>query len=355
MNLEKYQHKEFNYKPNKFQMKPIELSFKQYEEFNEIYQYCKSNFMKVEPTAAKSMPYNNSVKFYDRYMIVKGASSIELTIVSHQGCYRFIIGNRRNVEKNPISGKKAVREIYKVAKELNIDLSKYKVNKQDGLVVKETISHPHIQKLGATKLVYCNVHHLDLNSSYASRIIEVYPEFKPIYEKMYKQRHNNNDYYKHVLTNHIGCWQSEFCPDYENAGKIAPYQFAILSKVAVDGTYELICKYVKKLHEAGRQVLLTNTDGIWYQGDLYHDENEGEELGQWKNDHKNCQFIMKSKGAYQFIEDNVVHTVVRGSTLLDKEKARENWNFGDIFNSKAVEEVYGFDDEQGVIKNVKEI
>jgi hypothetical protein len=33
---------------------------------------------------------------------------------------------------------------------------------------------------------------------------------------------------------------------------------------------------------------------------------------------------MKSKGAYQFIEDNVCHTVVRGTTLLDREKSRDD-------------------------------
>ena len=163
------------------------------------------------------------------------------------------------------------------------------------------------------------------------------------------------DYFKHVLTNHIGCWQSEYCPDVSNPGKIAPYQFANLSKIAVNGTHKLIELYINKLKESGRTVLLTNTDGIWYQGDSYHDELEGKELGQWKNDHINCTFLMKSKGAYQYVEDDKCHSVVRGLTLLDREKPRDEWELGDIFNSKVVEEIYYFDEEKGVIKDVQKV
>lgn len=355
MNLKEYKHREFTYQPNKFQIEPIEMAFSDYEKFNEVYLYAKDHFRRIEPTKSHAMPHNRAVDMYDRYMIVQSANKIELTIVCHMGCYRFVIGNRRDEEKNPISGKAAVREIYRLAKELNIDLSKYKVDSEQGEKIKETINAPHIKIYGATGLVHCGVHHLDLNSSYASRIVEKYPEFEPLYNEMYNKRHQKNEYYKHVLTNHIGCWQSPYCPDVDNKGKLSPYQFANLSKVAVNGTYEMICKYVEKLKEAGREVLLTNTDGIWYKGDLYHDENEGTQLGQWKNDHVNCQFIMKSKGAYQFIEDGVCHSVVRGLTLLDREKDRSLWEFGDIFNENAVEEYYAFDADKGVIKNVKKI
>lgn len=354
MNIEKYSHTNFTYKPNKFQIEPIELSFKEMDEFNAVYQYVKENFIKVEPTKAKAMPYSSSCKLHSRYMIVQSKTKIELTIVCHKGCYRFVIGNNRNELKNPVSGKESVRTIYKLSKDLGIDLSKYKVDKNTGLKLKEEIEAPHIEIFGAPGIVYTNVHHLDLNSSYASRIIEVYPELKPLYEEMYGKRNNNDNYYKHVLTNHIGCWQSEYCPDYDNKGKIAPYQFAGLSKIAVNNTRYLIEKYIKILQDNNKKILLTNTDGIWYQGDIFHDKEEGNNLGQWKNDHKNCTFIMKSKGAYQFIEDGVCHTVVRGTTELDKEKERETWSFGEIFNHIAME-YYEFNEEQGVVKHVKEI
>lgn len=354
MKLTDYLHTSFTYKANKLQIPPVEMPFAAMEEFNEIYQYVKTHFMKVEPTKSKSIPCGSPWNMYSRYMIVEGRNKIELTIVCHEGCYRFLIGNKRNEDKNPVSGKEAVRAIYKAAKEIGIDLSKYKVDKNTGLKLKNEIHAPHIKMYGVAGLAYTNVHHLDLNSSYASRIIEKEPDFKTLYEYMYIRRHDYDEYYKHVLTNHIGCWQSQYCPDYNDPGKIAPYQFAGLSKIAVNETYNMIEYYVDKLTKAGRKVLLTNTDGIWYQGDLFHDENEGDKLGQWKNDHKNCKLLMKSKGAYQYVEGGKCHSVVRGLTLLDREKDRDDWEFGEILNQVNVE-YYVFNEEVGVEKYVKEL
>lgn len=352
--LKQYEGKPFTLKPNKLQIEPITFSFSDMDLFNKIYKYVKENYLRVEPTNSKSMPYDTKYKYHERYMIVKSKSAFELTVICYDGCYRFIIGNIRNEEENPISGKEAVRVIYKQAKKLGINLSKYAVSSDYGKDIKKTISKPHIEIYGRAKRPYSNVHHLDLNSSYASRIIEVYPELAPLYEEMYRERHNKDNYYKHVLTNHIGCWQSVHCPDVNDSKRIAPYQFANLARIAVDGTRTMIETYVEVLKKSGRNVLLTNTDGIWYQGEIYHDENEGNELCQWKNDHINCTLIMKSKGAYQYIEDGVCHTVVRGTTNLDKEKERDDWEFGDIFKDVKMD-CYAFDDNEGVIKDEQEI
>ena len=352
--LEKYIHTKFTHKPNKRQMKPTEFAFTDMNEFNEVYQYCKKNFMKVDPTKSGSMPYNNRCKLRSRYMVIVGKTKIELTVVCYLGCYRFVIGNNRNEIDNPVSGIKAVKEVYKQAAEMNIDLTKYAVDSEVGEQIKTEIHKPHIQMFGIPCRVYTNVHHLDLNSSYASRISEVYPELKPLYETMYNKRHENDGYYKHVLTNSIGCFQSCYCIDINNKGKYKPYQFAGLAKIAVNNTRAVIEEYIDKLTKAGRKVLLTNTDGIWYQGDLYEDEKTGVNLCQWKNDHKQCKLLMKSKGAYQYVENDEVHTVVRGTTLLDQEKDRKDWSFGEILKNVLME-YYTFDEEKGVIKNVEEI
>lgn len=352
MNLTNYEHKTFTLTPNKLQLTPVEFSFSQVAEFNEIYKYVKENFVKVEPTKSGAIPATK--RLHSRYMVYQSNTKIELTVISREGCYRFLIGNKRDTAKNPVSGKKALREIYKIAKQFNLDLTKYKVDKDTGLALKNEIEKPHIEMYGAAGIIYSNVHHLDLKSSYASRICEVYEEFKPVYNYIFGKRYENNNYYKHVLTNSIGCMQSQYCPDFENPSKIAPYQFAGLAKIAVNYTRHLIEKYIKILKDNNRKILLTNTDGIWYQGEIFHDENEGDQLGNWENDHKNCTFIMKSKGAYQFVEDGVCHTVVRGTTELDKEKAREKWAFGEILNPIAME-YYEFNEEQGVVKHVKEI
>ena len=354
MKFERYKHSPFTHKPNKYQMEPVEMTFSNMDEFNEIYAYVKDNFKKVEPTKSGSMPYNASCKMRSRYMVVQSKTKIELTVVCYAGCYRFVIGNKRDSIKNPVSGKQAVRAIYREARELCLDLASYAASPEEGKKIKAEILPPHIEMLGVPGRIYTNVHHLDLNSSYASRIVEAHPELRTLYESMYGKRNLEDGKYKHILTNSIGCWQSEYCPDFNDAGKISPYQFARLAKEAVNGTRRLIEDYVEKLTKSGRKVLLTNTDGIWYQGDLYHDDREGSGLGEWKNDHVNCRLIMKSKGAYQFMEAGKTRTVVRGTTELDRSKDRDDWYFGEIFTHIKMD-YYTFNEDKGVEKHEQEI
>ena len=59
----------------------------------------------------------------------------------------------------------------------------------------------------------------------------------------------------------------------------------------------------KQLKDSGRMVLAYNTDGIWYCGEIYHGEGEGNGLGQWSNDHTNCTIRFKSAGSYEYIEN----------------------------------------------------
>ena len=108
---------------------------------------------------------------------------------------------------------------------------------------------------------------------------------------------------------------------------------------------------VKKLEESGRTVLLLNTDGVWYNGPLYHGEGEGSGLGQWQNDHKNCQFRMASAGAYEFIEKGIYYPVIRGIP----NDTKTEWKWGDIYKEKAVPSIFSFTEEEGVKLDGKKI
>ena len=258
-------------------------------------------------------------------------------------------------ETNTIHGTTAVRQIYKKAAELGIDLTKYACEPLEGRRIKDEIVNPHIEVLikPLLRIPLKNVFHLDLKSSYASRIVEAYPELFELYDYMFQQRKIANEFYKHVLTNSIGCFQSVFCPDILIPRHSRPYQFAKLSKVAVNGTRDKVEYYINRLRDKGFVPLLSNTDGIWYHsrtGEPYHDENEGLELGNWETDHKNCFFIMASVGAYQYIEDGVCYTVVRGKCNLDSvEPDRTKWQFGDVLKMKDIA-AYTWDKEKGVVE-----
>lgn len=351
MDLTRYKHTRFKAKPNKKKLPINEFTFEQMDEFNKIYTYAREHFLLVKPTQSRGISYKIEERYEERYFVVKGNQRFELVIICSEGCYRFLLSNPK-AEDNTISGRKACVELFKAAESHGIDFSKYIC--QDGAKEKSEILSPHIEVLDRFWLEKImsvkNVHHIDLNSSYASRICEVYPELKPVYTELYNKRKENDGYFKHVLTNSIGCFQSEYCVNPTDKRTSVPYALANLAKIAVNGTLHCIEDMINKLRKAGRTPILTNTDGIWYYGKPYHDENEGEELGQWKHDHIKCKFLMMSKGAYQYVEDGECSSVVRGISNLDAiEPDRTKWKFGDLKNITYIVK-YKFVEGIGVVK-----
>ena len=352
--LENYKFKEHSKLPNKKKLPINRITFDDLDEFNRIYKYCRSNYMEVKPTKSQGISNSPLEKLHSRWFCIKGNQRFELVLISWEGDYRFILENQR-LKSNTIHGTTAVREIFRKADEYGIDMTKYMCDSKKGMEIKQTIESPHIEII-CPEMVgkrVKNVFHMDFKSSYASRIVEVYPELYELYNFMYKQRKFKNEHYKHVLTNSIGCFQSSYCPDYITRRKTKPYSFAILSKVAVNGTRHLVERYINILKENNFVPLLTNTDGIWYYsptGQPYHDKNEGTELCQWENDHKDCQFIMVSKGAYQYLEKNRCKTVIRGKCNLDSEEPdRDKWEFGCILFLQDIC-TYKLDPKKGVIR-----
>lgn len=355
--FENYKGKPFSLTPNKKKL-PINLfSFDDIDEFNTLYKYCRDNYLEVKPTLSQGISNNPMEKRHFRYFCIKGNQRFELVVICEEGCFRFLLENKKE-KTNTITGSRAVREIYKKSDELKIDLSKYMVGAEEGKKIKDTIEMPHLEVLEPTMVgkPLLNVFHIDFKSSYASRIVEEFPELFPLYNFMFQQRKFRNEYYKHVLTNSIGCFQSEYCPDYLVRRHTSRYQFALLSKVAINGTRRLVIEYIDKLRTNGFIPLLTNTDGIWYYsptGKAYHDEREGSQLTQWENDHKNCKFLMTSVGSYQYTEKSICHSVVRGKCNLDAEQPnRDKWKFGAIL---FIDDVctYDLDPKKGIVKNGK--
>ena len=358
--LKLYKHSKRVEKPNRYAMPVNEFTLDQVEEFNEIYFYIKDHYTRVEPTPSKSISYERSIRYKSRYIVITNNSKFEICLVCDKGCYRFLIGEKIDKEVNCVSGKKAVRQLLRTAKKLSVDLTKYAVSTEEGKRIKEQIDSPLIEEYCLKRILthkeyIGGVHHLDLNSSYASRISEAIPELRPLFEYIYERREKNNNYFKHVLTNSIGCFQSPFCLNPTNYKKIAPYALASLAKIAINNTRKMIELYCDKLTKSGREVILTNTDGIRYKGELYHDVNEGVGLCQRKHDHVNVDLLVKSKGAYQFRENGIVKTILRGRTNLDSYIARDNRERGRILDETIYVKRYKFDLEKGVIADNEKI
>ena len=240
-----------------------------------------------------------------------------------------------------MSGRSAFTKFKRLLKKEGINLEDYAI--ENGEKVKEEIEKPLIGITHNTYYhkVFQHANHIDRHSSYAAGLAKTHPEFAPVLNMCYKKRKENEDY-KNILNFSIGFMQSI-------GGCKA--RWAHLSRDAISDNNAWIRELALKLDKSGRIVIAYNTDGIWYVGKPYHGEGEGEGLGQWLNDHIDCQFRMKSDGAYEFIENGVYHPVIRGIS----NEVKGDWKWGDIYTEKADLKLFTFSLEEGVMLNGKEI
>ena len=267
------------------------------------------------------------------YYIINRSYAVELIIKwIAGGIYRFVIGTQKKDKDNPISGTQALKILLNKAKEYDVldVFESNKVNEAEGIAINDRNERPIIccptAFIGG---IFDNVHHIDLNSSYASRIAESYPQLKPMYEDLYSNRKINNELYKHVLNNSIGAMHSKYCVDIN--GRKQPYAYSKFAQIAINGTNNKIRELTDTIIDNGGIPLLYNTDGIWYTGPII--EGSSSEFGKWKIDHSNCKLYIKSQGAYQYIENGKVISKVRGNTSLDAIKPnRDDWKWLEIKN-----------------------
>lgn len=315
--------------------------------FNKILRLCRESDLKQ---TIRTKSGGIAVANYwqgSGYSYTFKKTGAEILFTGHQ-CFRlqFRAGIYDDGESK-MSGRKAFQLFCKLCEEYDIDLESHAVSKEEGLAIKETIEKPlikieeNIEPFVGKDMSFVDCHHIDIHNSYPAGLAESHEEFAPLINMLYERR-KNDEKYKAVLNFTIGFMQSEWCQ----------YRYAALSRDAIHINNDKIKSLANKLKESGRRVLLYNTDGIWYTGDIYHDENEGPKLGQWHNDHVNCKLRIKSAGAYEYIEDDKYHPVMRGYTNLDTVKPRDEWHWGDIFST----DVLTFRiTEQGILNNKGEI
>jgi hypothetical protein len=275
------------------------------------------------------------------YDVREKRTSVELTFISRYGGYR--IQFRQELDFDKMSGTKAFKQFKKLLKMDGIDLDTYAVKKGLGLKYKEKIPKPLIclAKPSYKDQIFEGVHHIDFHSSYPAGLINTHSEFAPTIKRIYNRR-KTDETCKAILNYSIGYMQSIEC-----CGAI----WSPLSKDAIEDNNIRLLNLATKVNESGRKVLLFNTDGFWYQGEIFHDEGEGEDIGQWHNDHINCRFRAKSDGAYEFIEDGDYYPVIRGIP----NESKGDWEWGDIYTEKAETIDYLYFEGKGIVKNGEKI
>ena len=234
------------------------------------------------------------------------------------------------------TGTQAFRSFTKILKDYGINIEDYAIT--NGPDVKKTIETPYIKLERDTyrDLIFDNANHIDFHSSYPAGLANTHPEFRPVLEDLYNKR-KEDPMFKAILNLSIGYMQTLNVIGF-NA------RYAHLAKDAIADNNRRIENLAERLKNSGRIVISYNTDGVWYDGEPYHGEGEGPNLGQWSNDYVNCIFRAKSAGAYEFIENGKYYPVVRGQTTLDNIKPRSSWEWGDIYKGTSLQYYYDMKD-----------
>lgn len=288
-----------------------------------------------------------------KYLVEQKNSFVSLFIWDDRGYARIAI--RNGVESKPeMTGRTAFWKLVNELKADNVNLFDFTIKGEEGekLHIQDSLEENRLIKVVAEELVnetLYNVHHLDLRSAYAAGVAYHYQELSPTLNRLFNQR-ESNPIYKHVLNLSIGMFESSYIN----------YRFKHLALNAHRYTKERMMHMTKQIIDNGGKVLLYNTDGIWYQGNKLN-IYEGNKLGDWRHDHVNCKFRMKSAGAYEYIDSNGQYQVVlRGKTNLDRIKPRDKWVWGDIYVKPAgqyemLQLICDIDKEIKLIKTIKEM
>lgn len=319
-------------KPNAMLMKTRNcgLTIESTTEFNAVTEACEKYIdNKIEFTAS------NGIKMAKRYLTREGwgvrytSKGIpELIIISFRGMWRF---QYRGAGKAPAEyGTQSWKVFKKDCKDAGIDLEEIAVPLEEAEKVKKDVPKPYIEVLNKAyvNLTFENVHHVDIHSAHCYYIAEEFPQLKLVIYKYYGLRKDEEigKKMKQRLVNLSGFSESEF----------VKYRFSRMAKAAKVGTNARVQGIIEELEAAGRTPLLVNTDGVWYTGDVYSFQDEGDDIGQLNTDHTNCKFRIKSKGAYEYEEKGEYHPCFRGRSALELFKKRKDWQWGDLFKSGAI-------------------
>jgi hypothetical protein len=313
--------------------------------FNEIYTFLlNTDLNTIIRTKSGGIAKGINVLTHNNYAwdLQKSSLGAMITIILGGEIYVIKFGTFKSDKGPEIYPNQAFAKFDDRCLDYGINLEDYKIT--NGSEIKDTIESPMIEMTehhdenhpGLT-----NVHHIDFHNSYPAGLANTHPEFRPVIEEFYSLR-KIDPLYKAVLNYTIGWMQSN-----KNNRKA---EWAHLSRDAIADNNRRIEKLACILEFTGRKIIGYNTNGIWYQGAIYHGPGEGKKLGEWENDHVNCLFRAKSDGAYEFIENGKYQAVLRGQSTLDSTKPdRSQWVWGDIYKTGIIG--WKFDDEKGVYFN----
>lgn len=316
LNLEKYVSIDFTYLPSA--RKPNIIS--DADEFREICDFCSSFNNQYRLNKHGCLLYGMRIND-GWYEGPRSKTKIEIGLIYDSRIYTFVFWPNRD-EGDSLMGWQALKRFdtrcgliaAPYALRDNSEIQKIKNTIKPAWIKLTTIGSMNKDQ------EWVNVFHIDINSAYPAFLCKAYPQFYKYFHDLYIHRKDNEEN-KAYLNFCIGAMQSI---------NLYGNRYPELAKAGINGTIEYLQELTQKLEEQGFIVLGYNTDGIFVyhpEGKIYHDENEGIDMGQWKIDHIFDKIRFKSAGAYEYIENGEYHAVVRGVP----KKISKNFVWGDIY------------------------
>lgn len=301
---------------------------------NRMVEWLKeSRYHRLKRTPSKGIA---KADFYNGWDFEQqGSAQCELVCtILPNWVFRFVIKSTVGPDGEAVemTGRTGFLMVRRELMRYNIDITQFAV--ANGKDIKKTEIEPYfvaMSKWAKPGITYKKVNHIDFHSSFPGALAESHPEFRKPFEDIYAKRSDSrqNARLKIALDASIGFMQSPYC-HLNGHG----YALANLSRDAINGNNRKVRLISQLLEKSGRVPLLYNTDGIWYLGDpLTKGPMMGKAIGQWENDHLNCDFRIRSVGAYEYIEGGVYHPVYRGRSNYEEDHPRALWKWGEIFKA----------------------
>ena len=306
LDLKKYQGVPYSYRPSKRKSNIV----KDVNEFNEIIAYCQSHPREYELTengAIKSDTLMTDGWCWDNKNKVSH-NTFSIILIKGGLLYQFTFWpGKDEQEEKGITGGHALQRFrdkcgYLARNYAMTDNAQIAEVKKE--IKKPLICLTSIGELLQGREIH-DVKHLDIHSAYPAALCKAHPEFYDYFNELYEGRHAHPEY-KCYLNFCIGAMQSL---------KLPGRRYPELARDAINGNVDYILEKTERMIRKGFSVIGYNTDGIFYTHPLgleYHDEDEGDAMGQWRTDHRFEKIRFKSAGAYEYIEDGEYHAFVRG-------------------------------------------
>lgn len=312
----------------------------QFEEANELLRELKSKYKIGTFLRTKSGGLAKNVKNIvdDQFEITsKSKASVEILVFDiKKGWTRIkFCNNYRTEDDKAICGTKALKKLIEYCPEIKDFICKDEEENHKWREEAKKFYRPEgfmgVREEYHNGKTYEHVYSLDFHWAFPSALAALIPSTRDKLEELYdKRKTDKTGMIKAMGNTAIGAMCSEWTL---NIGLKSKEALAKLRYDILNLHNQRMQFMIKEIEKQGGIILNLRTDSIKFASPrpliLPY---EGDGLGKWSYEFRNCRYRQRSTAAYEYIDNaGKYHAVISGLTNLDRIKPRDEWVWGDIF------------------------